>query len=160
MGRANQSRFPFCDFCAFSWLANMTEPQSLRIRPRTDLTDSQVNQICDVIRESGFGLHRFLGPGFREKVYERGMIHHLRKAGLIVRPQPSVMIHDEDGTELIEETMDLIVEDVVILELKAARETSDADIAQLLGYLKATKFRHGLLLNFGAPKFYIKKYVF
>ena len=49
--------------------------------------------------------------------------------------QPSVMIHDEDGTELIDKTMDLIVEDVLILELKAVRETSDADIAQLLGYL-------------------------
>jgi len=62
-------------------------------------------------------------------------------------------------TELIEEVMDLIVEDVLILELKAVRETSAADVAQLLGYQKATKYRHGLLINFGAPKFYIKKYV-
>ena len=137
----------------------MTEPPYPFIRPRSDLTDSDVNKICDGIREAGFELHKYLGPGFREKVYERGMIHRLRKAGLLVRVQPSVMIHDEDGTELIDETMDLIVEDVLILELKAVRETSDADIAQLLGYLKATKFRHGLLINFGAPKFYIKKYV-
>jgi GxxExxY protein len=137
----------------------MTEPPYLFNRPRSDLPDSDVNKICDVIREAGFGLHKYLGPGFREKVYERGMVHRLRKAGLLVRVQPSVMIYDEDGTELIEETMDVIVEDVLILELKAVRETSDADIAQLLGYLKATKFRHGLLINFGAPKFYIKKYV-
>jgi GxxExxY protein len=137
----------------------MTEQPYQFIRPRSDLPDSDVNKICDVIREAGFGLHKYLGPGYREKVYERGMIHRLRKAGLLVRVQPSVMIHDEDGTELIDETMDLIVEDVLILELKAVRETSDADIAQLLGYLKATKFRHGLLVNFGAPKFYIKKYV-
>ena len=73
--------------------------------------------------------------------------------------QPSVSIYDEDGTELIEETLDLIVEDVLILELKAVREVSDADVAQLLGYLKAARFRHGLLINFGAPKFFIKKYV-
>ena len=137
----------------------MTEPLSQIIRPRSDLSDSDVNKICDVIRETGFGLHKFLGPGFREKVYERGMIHRLRKAGLVVQVQPSVMIHDEDGTELIEETIDLVVENVLILELKAVRETSAADIAQLLGYLKATTFRHGLLLNFGASKFYIKKYV-
>ena len=137
----------------------MTELPTQFIRPRSDLPDSDVNKICDIIREAGFGLHKYLGPGFREKVYERGMVHRLRKAGLLVRVQPSVMIYDEDGTELIEETMDLIVEDVLILELKAVRETSDADIAQLLGYLKATKFRHGLLVNFGAPKFYIKKYV-
>ncbi len=138
----------------------MSDLPSQIIQPRTDLSDSDVNRICDVIRETGFALHKFLGPGFREKVYGRGMIHRLRKVGLLVRTQPSVLIHDEDGTELIEETMDLVVEDVLILELKAIRETSDADIAQLLGYLKATKFRHGLLINFGAPKFYIKKYVF
>lgn len=129
------------------------------LRPRGDLSDLDVNRICDVVRECGFGLHRFLGPGFREKVYERGLVHRMTKSGLSVRVQPRVMIHDEDGTELIEEVMDLVVEDVLILELKAVRETSDADIAQLLGYLKATRFRHGLLINFGAPKFYIKKYV-
>ncbi len=138
----------------------MTSIPPHNIRPRTDLSDTEVNKICDVIRESGFGLHKFLGPGFREKVYERGIANRLSKAGLLVRTQPSVMVHDEDGTELIEETMDLIIEDAIVLELKAVRETSDADIAQLLGYLKATKFRHGLLINFGAPTFYIKKYVF
>jgi GxxExxY protein len=137
----------------------MTDQPDQALRPRIDLSDSDVNKICDAIREAGFGLHKYLGPGFRERVYERGMIHRLQKLGLVVRIQPSVMIYDEDGTELIEETMDLIVTDVLILELKAVRETSDADIAQLLGYLKATKFRHGLLINFGAPKFFIKKYV-
>ncbi len=79
----------------------MTEPHSQFICPRSDLPDSDVNKICDVIREAGFGLHKYLGPGFREKVYERGMVHRLRKAGLLVRVQPSVMIYDEDGTELI-----------------------------------------------------------
>ncbi len=134
------------------------EPSPI-VTPRTDLSDTEVNKICDVIRECGFGLHRFLGPGFREKAYERGMIHRMRKAGLSGTVQPPLKIFDEDGTELIEEVMDLIVENVLTLELKAVRETSDADIAQLLGYLKASKFRHGLLINFGAPKFFIKKYV-
>jgi GxxExxY protein len=129
------------------------------IRPRTDLSDTEVNLICDVIRECGFGLHTYLGPGFREKAYERGLIHRMTQRGFKVTVQPSVWIYDEDGTELIEETLDLIVEDVLILELKAIREVSDADVAQLLGYLKAARFRHGLLINFGAPKFYIRKYV-
>ena len=138
----------------------MSDSESVPISPRSDLSDAEVNKICDTIRECGFGLHQYLGTGFREKVYERGMIHRMRKAGLNVRVQPSVKIFDEDGTELIEENLDLIVEDVVILELKAVRETSDADIAQLLGYLKATRFRHSLLINFGAAKYFIKKYVF
>ncbi len=138
----------------------MNEPEVKKIiRPRTDLSDTEVNLICDVIRECGYGLHNYLGPGFREKVYERGLIHRMKKRGLNVTAQPSVSIYDEDGTELIEETLDLIVEDVLILELKAVREVSDADVAQLLGYLKAARFRHGLLINFGAPKFYIRKYV-
>ena len=132
---------------------------NMPIVPRTDLTDADVNKICDVIRECGFGLHKYLGPGLREKAYERGMIHRMQKAGLVVHVQPTVKLFDEDGTELLEEIMDLIVEDVLILELKAVRETSSTDVAQLLGYLKASKFRHGLLINFGAPKFYIKKYV-
>lgn len=129
------------------------------VRARTDLTDAEVNCICDVIRECGFGLHNYLGSGFREKAYERGLIHRLTKRGIKVCVQPSVSIFDEDGTELIEETLDLIVEDVLILELKAVREISNADVAQLLGYLKAAKFRHGLLINFGAPSSFIKKYV-
>ncbi len=139
--------------------ADSQDSTSLRVEARTDLTDQEVNEICDVIREAAFGLYRYLGPGFREKAYERGLIHRCRKAGLQVDVQPRVMIYDEDGTELIEEIMDLVIERVVILELKAVRETSDADIAQILGYLKAAKFRHGLLINFGGPRFYIKKYV-
>ncbi len=58
---------PFCDSCAFLWLANMTDLPPQFIRPRTDLSDADVNKICDVIREAGFGLHKFLGPGFREE---------------------------------------------------------------------------------------------
>ena len=126
---------------------------------RQDVSDAEANRLCDAVRQCSYDLHKFLGPGFRGKVYERGMIHRLTKAGISVRVQPRVKIYDEDGTELIEEVMDLIVEDVLILELKAVRETSDADVAQLLGYLKATRFRHGLLINFGNPRFYIKKYV-
>jgi len=129
------------------------------VEARRDLSDGEVNTLCDVIRETGFAIHRYFGPGFREKVYEQALIHRLRKAGLEVLVQPRVMIRDEDGTELVEEVMDLIVKRVLILELKAIRQTTDTDIAQILGYLRATDFRHGLLINFGGPKFFIKKYV-
>ena len=129
------------------------------IPPRTDLTDAEANRICDTIRECGFSLHKYLGHGFREKVYERGLIHRLSKRRVFVNDQPHVSIYDEDGTELIEEILDLVVENAVVVELKAVRQTSDADVSQLLGYLRATRIRHGLLVNFGAPKFYIRKYV-
>lgn len=127
---------------------------------RTDLSDTEVMKLCDQVREIGFALHRFLGLGFREKIYERGMTHRLQKAGLSVVSQACVDIFDEDKTLLAEDQLDLIVENVLVLELKAARAIHDDHIAQLLGYLKATGFRHGLLMNFGSAKFQIKKYVF
>lgn len=127
---------------------------------RTDLSDTDVMKLCDQIRETGFALHQFLGPGFREKVYERGMVHRLSKIGLKVLVQPQVEVYDEDGTLISEDQLDLVAEDVVVVELKATRDIRDEHVAQLLGYLKATSFRHGLLLNFGANKFQIKKYVF
>ena len=127
---------------------------------RTDLTDTEVMKICDLVRETGYALHSYLGPGFREKVYEAGLAHRLSKLGLKFQCQPRVMVHDEDGTPLSQDQLDLVVEKVLIVELKAVREILDSHTAQLLGYLKATDFRHGLLLNFGGPRFQIKKYVF
>ena len=131
-----------------------------KLRSRTDLSDGQVLKLCDQIRETGFALHKYLGPGFREKVYEREMTNRLKKAGLEVVAQPRVEVFDEDGTLLTEDQLDLVVEDVLIIELKAAKAVHDDHVSQLLGYLRATSFRHGLLMNFGAAKFQIKKYVF
>ncbi len=114
--------------------------------------------LCDSIRMHAYELYRFLGPGFREKVYEQGLLHRLELAGIKSVRQPHVRIHDVDGFELSHEILDLIVDDVVVVELKALRQTTEFEVAQLLGYLKATGFRHGLLVNFGASRFEIKKY--
>ena len=54
---------------------------------------------------------------------------------------------------------DLLVEDRLIIEIKAAKALADEHVAQLLGYLRACRVEHGLLINFGAPKFEIKKYI-
>ncbi len=131
-----------------------------RLPCQEDLSDSDVMKLCDQVREIGFALHQFLGPGFRELVYERGMIHRLSKAGLNVLAQPCIKVHDEDGTLLAEDRLDLVIEKALVVELKASREIHGDHVAQILGYLKATNFRHGLLINFGSAKFQIKKYVF
>ncbi len=131
-----------------------------KLRAITGITDGEVFKLCDQIREIGFALHKFLGPGFREKIYERGMAHRLTKAGLRVTVQPRVEVFDQDDTLLAEDQLDLVVNDILIIELKAARAIHDDHISQLLGYLRATNFRHGLLMNFGAAKFQVKKYVF
>lgn len=120
---------------------------------------SRVFQLCDIIRETSFALHRFLGHGHLEKIYENGLVHRLRKTGLTVSPQHPLTVRDEDGTVLGDYAADLFVEARLIVESKACSTWVDAHVAQLLGYLRACRIEHGLLINFGAPKLQIKKYV-
>ncbi len=92
-------------------------------------------------------------------MYENGLAHRLRKQGLRVQQQVSVAVHDEDGTVLGEFVADLVVEGVVLVELKACKAIADEHVAQILGYLRATRIEHGVLVNFGGLKYEIKKYV-
>ena len=123
------------------------------------MQEEQIFKLCDCIRETAFSLHKFLHHGHLEKVYENGLKHRLRKAGLNVECQHLLKVLDEDGTLLGEYCADLFVEGILIVELKACRTLEDAHTAQLLGYLRACRMEHGLLINFGAPKLQIKKYV-
>ena len=117
-----------------------------------------VFQLCDIVRHTAFAMHQYFGPGHLEKVYENSFVHRLRKQGLDVRQQHPITVRDEDGTIVGEYFVDLFIEDLLIVELKAARATTDEHVAQLLGYLRSTEIEHGLLVNFGAAKFFIKKY--
>lgn len=119
----------------------------------------RVFQLCDIVRETSFAIHKFLGPGHLEKVYENALVHRLRKQGLHVQQQVPLAVYDEDGTVLGEYFADVFVEGCLILELKAVRATVSEHVAQLLGYLRASRIEHGLLANFGAAVFFIKKYI-
>ena len=123
------------------------------------VNDTRIREICGIVRETGFGLHKYLKSGHVEKVYENGLLHRLTKAGLKVYQQYPVPVFDEDGTSLGDYSADLLIEDCIIAEIKAARTIADEHVAQLIGYLRATRRKHGLLINFGAPKFWIKKYI-
>ena len=122
-------------------------------------TEAEIFQLCDRIREISFALHRYLRHGHLEKVYENGLVHRLRKAGLHVQQQHPLQVLDEDGTVLGDYLADLYVEDCLIVELKACQTLANEHVAQILGYLRACRVEHGLLINFGAPKLEIKKYV-
>ena len=115
-------------------------------------------QLCDVIRETGFAIHNYHRHGHVEKIYENALVHRLRKRRLKVIQQHPLSVFDEDGTPLGEFCTDLFVEDQLIVELKAVRAVLDEHIAQLLGYLRSARCEHGLLTNFGAAKFAIRKY--
>ncbi len=120
---------------------------------------SGIFKLCDLIRETSFSLHQFLRHGHLEKVYENGLAHRLRKAGLKVEQQYHLQVLDEDGIVLGDFIADLYVENCLIIELKACKAIIDEHTAQLLGYLRASRIEHGLLINFGASKLELKKYV-
>lgn len=116
-------------------------------------------ELCDRVRQTAFDLHIFLRHGHLEKVYENGLAHRLRKAGLLVEQQCPLKVVDEDGTVLGDYYADLFIEGHLIIELKACKGLADEHIAQVLGYLRASGHRHALLINFGAPKIQIKKLI-
>jgi len=123
------------------------------------MTDEQINKIADVIRETSFAIHRYHKHGHLEKVYENALAHRLRKIRFHVEQQFPISVLDEDGTPLGDYFADLFVENVLIIELKACQNIADEHIAQILGYLRSSRIEHGLLINFGAPRLQIKKYV-
>ncbi len=99
-----------------------------------------------------------LGAGFLEKVYENALTHELRKRGLEARQQQGLSVL-YDGQSVGEYVADIVVEGAVIIELKAAKAIDPIHEAQLLNYLRASKMRIGLILNFGTPRLGVKRLV-
>ena len=118
-----------------------------------------IMELSNTIRETGFAIHCYHKHGHLEKVYENALAHRLRKAGLDVKQQYPINVYDEDGTLIGDYVADLLVSDCLIIEVKAAKSLADEHVAQILGYLRSPGIEHGLLINFGEPKFQIKKYV-
>ena len=80
-----------------------------------------INQLCDVVRETAFAIHRYHRHGHLEKIYENALVHRLRKLRVDVRQHYPIHVYDEDGTLLGEFFVDLFVENQLIVELKAVR---------------------------------------
>lgn len=99
------------------------------------------------------------GHGHLEKVYENALAHRLRKAGLNVKQQYPLKVRDEDRTLIGDYLADLLVEDLLIVELNTAKALALEHEAQILGYLRSARLEHGLLINFGSPKFEMRKFV-
>ena len=122
------------------------------------MIEEEIKLLCDRIRQIAFDIHVYHGLGHLEKVYENALAHRLKEAGIRVEQQHPIPVFDEDGTPLGEYFADLLVEDEIVVELKAAKTIVSEFEAQILGYLKSARRRHGLLINFGAYKFEIRKY--
>lgn len=121
--------------------------------------NTDIQLLSDTIRETAFSLHCYLKNGLLEKVYENGLTHRLRKQGLGVEQQHPISVLDEDGTLLGEYLADLVVNEEMIVELKAVKTLADEHTAQVLAYLRATNLKHAILINFGNPKLQIKKLI-
>ncbi len=118
-----------------------------------------INQLCDIVRETSFAIHTYHRNGHLEKIYENALANRLRKLGLQVQQRFPLTVYDEDGTVLGEYFADLFVEGCLIVELKACKTVAEEHVAQILGYLKSSRIETGLLINFGAPKLHVKKYL-
>ena len=99
-----------------------------------------------------------LGSGFLEKVYEKALYVELLKDGLNCQCQKPIEVCYK-GVRVGEYIADVVVEDVLLLELKAISSLTASHKAQVMNYLKATKLPVGLLLNFGRPKVEIRRVV-
>ncbi len=117
---------------------------------------SALNPITEKIIGCAYTVSNTLGAGFLEKVYENAMAHEIRKAGLRVVQQQPVQVW-YDGILAGEYFADLLVEDCIVVELKAVKAVDEVHWAQCLNYLKATGLRLCLLLNFGKTRLEIKR---
>lgn len=108
----------------------------------------EINQITGSIISAAMKVHSALGPGLLESAYEACLLHELKKQGLSVEGQVGLPVL-YDGIRIdVGYRMDLLVEDAVVVELKAVDQLNGVHEAQLLSYLKLSGKRAGLLINF------------
>ena len=118
----------------------------------------EINDITYAVRGAVFEVNKILGSGFLEKVYERALIYELRERGLKAESQVPLQVLYK-GNLVGDYFADIIVEDCVIVELKAADRIEKIHEAQLLNYLKAAGINVGLLVNMKHPRAEIKRMV-
>lgn len=128
------------------------------ILPQMDADERRWNEITRTVIGCSYTVSNTLGPGFLEKVYENALAHELRSQGLAVEQQKGLTVYYRDIV-VGEYLADLLIENCVVVELKAVRAFDDIHLAQCLNYLKATGIRVGLLINFGTQKVQIKRVV-
>jgi len=110
------------------------------------------------IRGCVYDVSRELGAGFLEQVYKNALLHELSNVGLKYEAEKKILVQYK-GTQVGLYAADIIVEEKVILELKAVKQLTKIHEAQILNYLKGTGLKVGLLINFSHPKAEIKRFI-
>ncbi len=120
------------------------------------MTEDELNSLSEKAIGCCYTISNALGSGFLEKVYENALAHELRKLGRKVEIQkPLQVIYD--GVIVGEYFADLLIEGVLLIELKTTNGFSDNHKAQCINYLNATKLPLCLLINFGRPRVEVKR---
>lgn len=142
---------------------------SLPLSPRSDYSrheekkpvtpeQQRLNQISETVIGLSYKVANALGRGFVECVYENALAHELTKQRLGVRQQDRLIVKYDDVI-VGDFRVDLVVEDLLLVEIKAVAELSKTHEGQLQNYLKASNLKLGLLLNFGAQSVQISRRV-
>jgi GxxExxY protein len=128
---------------------------------RSILEDSRSHPFEDLSKKvigAAIEVHSALGPGFLEVIYEEALKLELAEHGLDYECQKEIKI-EYLGVQIATHRLDLVVENRIIVELKAIKELTEIHFAQLLSYLKASGIKVGLLLNFAKPRLEIRRLV-
>jgi GxxExxY protein len=119
-------------------------------REHQDLTERIIGAAIEV--------HRRLGPGFLESIYENALVIELRKRGMCVEQQLRLIIKYDDIPVGVHR-LDLLVEQTIVIEMKAIKDLEDVHFATVRSYLNAAGLRHGLLMNFNKVKLEVKRVI-
>ncbi len=125
----------------------MTEKERTGVRAPFE---GKHSDLTGKILKAFYQLHKEMGYGFSEKVYQAALAILLVEMGLVVEQQKPIRVYYH-GKVIGEYIADMVINGVVLLELKAVESLNDSHAAQMLNYLKATEIEVGLLINFG-PK--------
>jgi GxxExxY protein len=107
---------------------------------------------------AAIAVHKKLGPGFIESIYENALVIELKKRGLTVDQQTDVPVEYE-SIEVGRHRLDILVNKTIVVELKAIKEFEDIHFAIVRSYLKALNLEHGLLINFGKITVDVKRVI-
>jgi GxxExxY protein len=130
--------------------------ETLEAGSQETMKEGLSDPLTDRIIGVAIGVHRDLGPGFLESIYEEAMAIAMRDADLRFLRQPAMPVLFR-GRTVGEHRLDFLVEDAVVLELKAVKSFEDVHFAIVRSYLRATSKSCGLLMNFAAPTLQVKR---
>jgi GxxExxY protein len=116
------------------------------------------SDITAKIIQGAYKVHNFLGAGFQEVIYQRALQIEFIKSGIEFEREKEMPIY-YNGSEIGERRVDFLVDNDIMVELKALAQLEDVHIAQLMNYIEAYKVKIGLLINFGAKKLEVKRFI-